>query len=145
MSLSFIDRDRQVFGNLLSARELAQRVEMRGVLQSGLIQHAAILGRGTGAGVEQINMLNWPRFFVWIQRRRGAAPLSMPLGDVLPALQNRTIDGALAGTTVFAAFKYHDVVKARTRLPSSFSLLACNAPSRTGTWRPDLSSDTNEL
>jgi C4-dicarboxylate-binding protein DctP len=53
-------------------------------------------------------------------KKLGAAPLSMPLGEVLPALQNGTIDGALAGTTVFTAFKYYDVVKARTRLPSSF-------------------------
>lgn len=53
-------------------------------------------------------------------RKLGAAALSMPLGEVLPALQNGTIDGLLAGTTVFTAFKYYDVVKARTRLPSSF-------------------------
>jgi C4-dicarboxylate-binding protein DctP len=53
-------------------------------------------------------------------KKLGAAPLSMPLGEVLPALQNGTIDGALAGTTVFTAFKYYDVVKARTRVPSSF-------------------------
>ncbi len=53
-------------------------------------------------------------------KKLGAAPLSMPLGEVLPALQNGTIDGALAATTVFTAFKYYDVVKARTRVPSSF-------------------------
>src|SRR6266513_2317243 len=53
-------------------------------------------------------------------RKLGAAPLSIPLGEVLPALQNGTIDGAIAATTVFTIFKYYDVVKARTRLPSSF-------------------------
>jgi C4-dicarboxylate-binding protein DctP len=53
-------------------------------------------------------------------KKLGAAPLSMPLGEVLPALQNGAIDGSLAGTTVFTAFKYYDVVKARTRIPSSF-------------------------
>jgi len=57
-------------------------------------------------------------------KKLGAAPLSMPLGEVLPALQNRTIDGVVAGTTVFTAFKYYDVVKARTRLPSSFITVA---------------------
>jgi TRAP-type transport system periplasmic protein len=57
-------------------------------------------------------------------KQLGAAPLSMPLGEVLPALQNRTIDGVVAGTTVFTAFKYYDIVKARTRLPSSFITVA---------------------
>ena len=35
----------------------------------------------------------------------GASPLSMPLGEVLPALQNHTIDGAVAAVAVLVAFK----------------------------------------
>jgi TRAP-type C4-dicarboxylate transport system substrate-binding protein len=53
-------------------------------------------------------------------KRLGASPLSMPLGEVLPALQNGTIDGAVAGNTIFTAFKYYDVAKNITYLPSSF-------------------------
>jgi len=53
-------------------------------------------------------------------RRLGALPLSMPLGEVLPAMQNRAIDGTEAAFVVFTAFKYYDVAKAMTALPNSF-------------------------
>ena len=53
-------------------------------------------------------------------KKFSASPLSMPLGEVLPALQNGTIDGSMAGATIFTAFKYYDVAKALTHLPSSF-------------------------
>jgi C4-dicarboxylate-binding protein DctP len=56
-------------------------------------------------------------------RKLGVSPLSMPLGEVLPAMQNRTIDGAIAGLTVFPGFKYHDVAKAMTYLPGSYLIL----------------------
>jgi TRAP-type C4-dicarboxylate transport system substrate-binding protein len=44
----------------------------------------------------------------------------MPLGEVLSAMQNHTIDGMIAGATVFTAFKYYDVAKGMTSLPGSF-------------------------
>ena len=50
----------------------------------------------------------------------GASPLSIPLGEVLPAMQNHTIDGMVAGTTVYTSFKYYDVAKALTYLPGGF-------------------------
>jgi C4-dicarboxylate-binding protein DctP len=53
-------------------------------------------------------------------RRIGALPLSMPLGEVLPALQNRAIDGSEAAFGVFTAFKYFDVAKNLTYLPSTY-------------------------
>jgi C4-dicarboxylate-binding protein DctP len=53
----------------------------------------------------------------------GTSALSMPLGEVLPAMQNRTIDGAVAGLTVFPGFKYYDVAKAMTYLPGSYLIL----------------------
>jgi len=56
-------------------------------------------------------------------RHFGASALSMPLGEVLPAMQNRTIDGAVAGLTVFPGFKYYDVAKAMTYLPGSYLIL----------------------
>ncbi|MBN9082427.1 MAG: hypothetical protein BGP04_07160 [Rhizobiales bacterium 62-17] len=52
-------------------------------------------------------------------RRLGASPLSMPLGEVLPAMQNKTIDGLIAGLSIFTIFKYYDVAKALTAIPSS--------------------------
>jgi TRAP-type transport system periplasmic protein len=56
-------------------------------------------------------------------RRLGALPVSMPLGEVLSALQNHTIDGLTAGATVFTAFKYYDIAKGMTRLPGSFLIV----------------------
>lgn len=53
-------------------------------------------------------------------RQLGASPVSMPLGEALPAMQNRTIDGSIAAAAVFTAFKYYDVAKGLTRLPKSF-------------------------
>jgi C4-dicarboxylate-binding protein DctP len=53
----------------------------------------------------------------------GTSAISMPLGEVLPAMQNRTIDGAVAGLTVFPAFKYYDVAKGMTYLPGSYLIL----------------------
>ena len=53
-------------------------------------------------------------------RKLGASPVSMPLGEALPAMQNRTIDGSIASASVFTAFKYYDVAKGLTRLPKSF-------------------------
>jgi C4-dicarboxylate-binding protein DctP len=36
-------------------------------------------------------------------RKLGVSPLSMPLGEVLPSLQNHTIDGAVAGLSSWSA------------------------------------------
>jgi TRAP-type C4-dicarboxylate transport system substrate-binding protein len=43
--------------------------------------------------------------------RLGSTPVAMSLGDVLPALQQGAIDGALAGMTVFTNFHYQDAAK----------------------------------
>jgi TRAP-type C4-dicarboxylate transport system substrate-binding protein len=63
-------------------------------------------------------------------KKIGMLPVSMPLGEALPALNNRSIDGVVAGMSVFTAFKYYDVVKPVTELPSMF-LLAPMIASRT--------------
>ncbi|MBX9738468.1 MAG: TRAP transporter substrate-binding protein [Beijerinckiaceae bacterium] len=60
-------------------------------------------------------------------RKLGAAPLSMPLGEVLSAMQNRTIDGLVASATVFTAFKYFDLAKGLTALPGSFLVVPAMA------------------
>jgi C4-dicarboxylate-binding protein DctP len=53
-------------------------------------------------------------------RRLGALPISMPLGEVMSSMQNRTIDGFTAAFIVHVAFKYYDVAKNLTQLPGSF-------------------------
>jgi C4-dicarboxylate-binding protein DctP len=53
-------------------------------------------------------------------KKLGASPVSMPLGEVMSAMQNRTLDGFTAALTIFTAFKYYDVAKALTELPGQF-------------------------
>jgi len=57
--------------------------------------------------------------------RLGATPVAMTLADVLPALQQGAIDGAMAGVPVFAAFHYQDAAKyiTETNQPSIFLVL----------------------
>jgi TRAP-type C4-dicarboxylate transport system substrate-binding protein len=60
-------------------------------------------------------------------RKLGASPLSMPLGEVISAMQNRAIDGFIGGASVFTAFKYYDIAKGLTALPSSYISVAALA------------------
>jgi C4-dicarboxylate-binding protein DctP len=52
-------------------------------------------------------------------RKLGALPVSLPLGEALPAMQNRTIDGMVAAAAPFVAFKYYDIAKPMTYLPAT--------------------------
>jgi TRAP-type C4-dicarboxylate transport system substrate-binding protein len=72
-------------------------------------------------------------------KKLGAAPVSMPLGEVLSAMQNRTIDGLIASATVFTAFKYYDLAKGLTALPGAFLIVPVMAN------RPFLKSLGGEL
>jgi TRAP-type C4-dicarboxylate transport system substrate-binding protein len=63
-------------------------------------------------------------------RKLGASPVSMPLGEVLSAMQNKTIDGLIASATVFTAFKYYDLAKGLTALPGSFLVVPVMANSK---------------
>lgn len=60
-------------------------------------------------------------------KKLGASPVSMPLGEVLSAMQNRTIDGLIASSTVFTAFKYYDLAKGLTGLPGSLLIVPAMA------------------
>jgi TRAP-type C4-dicarboxylate transport system substrate-binding protein len=60
-------------------------------------------------------------------KKLGASPLSMPLGEVVSAMQNRAIDGFIGGATVFTAFKYYDIAKGLTALPDSFVIVVAGA------------------
>lgn len=55
-------------------------------------------------------------------KRLGASPLSMAFGEVLPALQNRTIDAVWAALPLFNALKYYDIAKSATILPASWAV-----------------------
>ncbi len=56
-------------------------------------------------------------------KRLGASPVAMTLGDVLPAIQQGTIDGAVLALTVDATMKYYDAAKyiTETNQPFIFS------------------------
>jgi TRAP-type C4-dicarboxylate transport system substrate-binding protein len=51
----------------------------------------------------------------------GVNALSMPFGEIVPAMQNRTIDGVYVGTTLFTALKFYDIAKPMTLLPSHWA------------------------
>ena len=57
--------------------------------------------------------------------RLGATPVAMTLGDVLPALQQGAIDGAVASDTIFNAFHYQDAAKyiTETGQPAIFAVV----------------------
>ena len=52
-------------------------------------------------------------------KKLGVIPVSLPLGEALPAMQNRTIDGMIAGIAPFSTFKYYDIAKPVTFLPAT--------------------------
>jgi TRAP-type C4-dicarboxylate transport system substrate-binding protein len=56
-------------------------------------------------------------------KKLGALPISIPLGEVLPAMQNKTIDGSISSFNVLTGFKYYDVTKTATYLPNSFLVI----------------------
>jgi len=58
-------------------------------------------------------------------RRLGATPVAMSLGDVLPAIQQSTIDGAIAALNVFVPMQYQDAAKyvTETNQPSIFLIV----------------------
>jgi TRAP-type C4-dicarboxylate transport system substrate-binding protein len=61
-------------------------------------------------------------------KKLGAAPVPMPLSEVMPALQNGAIDGFIAASTVFSALKFYDAAKFQTELPQwpLIVVAACN-------------------
>ncbi len=88
-----------------------------------LLSHKAVRSLEDFKG-QKIRVTGGTPMYVEPFRKLGALPLAMPLGEVLPALQNRTIDGAIAAFAVFNAFKYYDVAKGLTYLPRSFLVAA---------------------
>ena len=74
--------------------------------------------------------------------RLGATPVAMTLGDVLPALQQGAIDGALAGMTVFSNFHYQDAAKYVTEndQPTVFIIVEVSKK-----WYDSLPADLQEI
>jgi C4-dicarboxylate-binding protein DctP len=75
-------------------------------------------------------------------KKLGAAPVPMPLSEVMPALQNGAIDGFLAASTVFSALKFYDAAKFQTQLPQwpVVVVSACNKA-----WLAKLPADLRDI
>jgi len=74
--------------------------------------------------------------------RLGVTPVAMTLGDVLPALQQGAIDGAVAGTVIYVAMHYGDAAKYVTDIgqPVVFGLAAVSKK-----WYDSLPADLQQI
>ena len=74
--------------------------------------------------------------------RLGVTPVAMTLGDVLPALQQGTIDGAVAGIGVFVNMKFHDAAKyvVETNQPAIFIIFEVSQK-----WYDTLPTDLQQM
>ncbi len=75
-------------------------------------------------------------------KRLGATPVAMTLGDVLPAIQQGAIDGALAALTVFTPMQYQDAAKyvTETGQPSIFIVIELSRK-----WYETLPTDLQQI
>jgi TRAP-type transport system periplasmic protein len=75
-------------------------------------------------------------------RRLDALPKPMTLGDVLPALQDNVIDGALASVAIFNAMHFKDVAKyvTETGQPATFVTVEISKK-----WYDSLPADLREI
>src|SRR6202040_1633571 len=75
-------------------------------------------------------------------KRLGATPVAMTLGDVLPAIQQGAIDGALAAITVYATMQYQDAAKyvTETGQPTIFGVIEISRK-----WYESLPADLQQI
>jgi TRAP-type C4-dicarboxylate transport system substrate-binding protein len=75
-------------------------------------------------------------------QRLGVTPVAMTLGDVLPAIQQGTIDGAIAGITIYSGMHYQDAAKfvTMTNQPAIFLVVELNRK-----WYESLPPDLQQL
>ena len=75
-------------------------------------------------------------------KRLGTTPVAMTLGDVLPAIQQGAIDGALGGFTVFTPMGFQDAAKYVTEIgqPSVFIIVEVSKK-----WYDGLPADLQQI
>jgi TRAP-type transport system periplasmic protein len=81
-------------------------------------------------------------FQIQALQRLGATAVAMSLGDVLPAIQQGAIDGAISGMTVFTSMQYQDAAKYVTRTGQPFIFLVTEISSK---WRDSLPPDLRKI
>jgi TRAP-type transport system periplasmic protein len=75
-------------------------------------------------------------------KRLGATPVAMTLGDVLPAIQQGAIDGAIAGITVYTTMHYQDAAKYVTEINQPAIFLVVEISKK---WYESLSKDLQQI
>jgi TRAP-type transport system periplasmic protein len=90
--------------------------------QTAMLSHKAVRGVADFQGLK-VRTPGGSPIQVEPFRKLGILPVSLPLGDALPAMQNKTIDGLATALAVYVNFKYHDIAKAVTYMPAT-TLLA---------------------
>jgi TRAP-type C4-dicarboxylate transport system substrate-binding protein len=83
-----------------------------------LLSHKAIRGVGDFQG-QKIRTQGGAPIQVEPLKKVGVIPVSLPLGEALPAMQNKTIDGMVGAAAPYVAFKYFDIAKPMTYLPAT--------------------------
>ena len=75
-------------------------------------------------------------------KRLEATPVAMTLGDVLPAIQQGAIDGAIAAVTVFTAMQFQDAAKyiTETNQPAIFLVVEISRK-----WYESLPNDLQQI
>jgi len=75
-------------------------------------------------------------------KRLGVTPVAVTLGDVLPAIQQGAIDGALAAVTVYATMQYQDAAKyvTETGQPMIFGVIEISKK-----WYDSLPADLQQI
>jgi TRAP-type transport system periplasmic protein len=74
--------------------------------------------------------------------RLGANPIAMTLADVLPAIQQGTIDGAIAGMAVYAPMHYQDAAKYVTETGQPFIFIIVETSKK---WFDGVSPDLQKI
>jgi TRAP-type C4-dicarboxylate transport system substrate-binding protein len=82
------------------------------------------------------------RFQTEAFERLGATPVAMSLGDVLPAVQQGAIDGAISGITVFNAMHFQDAARYVTEINQPAVFLVVEVSKR---WYEALPKDLQEI
>jgi TRAP-type transport system periplasmic protein len=83
-----------------------------------LLSHKAVRAPGDLQG-QKIRTQGGAPIQVEPLKKLGVIPVSLPLGEALPAMQNKTIDGMVGAAAPYVAFKYYDIAKPMTYLPST--------------------------
>jgi TRAP-type C4-dicarboxylate transport system substrate-binding protein len=75
-------------------------------------------------------------------KRLGVTPVAMTLGDVLPAIQQGTIDGAIAALNVYVPMHFNDAAKYVTEINTPAIFLIVEVSKK---WYESLPKDLQEI